>query len=317
MSKAQRVRKSVELSLKKTVVLKDNKRFTVCPFTCDDKLYQDKYADKHLLREHQHVLNTAWKKSDFPTIIFWCNFVSERLRNAILFQYAEKMAGKKISLELPVSTVGFTNYVARAQELTAPGLSLVGRPTNKGLLNDGRFPLGPTDATCYVCMNAFPKVQLCPDHPTHSVCEECAIRMIDTWLARGRYLGNVIAFGEMATIGLLAEKKVLHTEISTPCGICRTNVANTVEVLLLLRYEVSRRHTFALIDYKPGELLEAHQAAQVRQFQEELEAARRLEEEGAWPENDFLHVEIPLETAETIEISDNETDGEYQPSSEE
>jgi hypothetical protein len=101
----QRIKKSVQLSLTKTILTKENKKVIVCPFACDEKFYSDKVVDPHLLSYHQHVLNTGWKNNDFATIVFWTNFCTRNLANAILFQYAEKLAGKREKLELPASTI--------------------------------------------------------------------------------------------------------------------------------------------------------------------------------------------------------------------
>lgn len=305
----QRIKKSVQLSLTKTILTKENKKVIVCPFACDEKFYSDKVVDQHLLSHHQHVLNTGWKNNDFATIVFWTNFCTRNLANAVLFQYAEKLAGKREKLELPPSSIRHRAYLEKVRELTQPGLELVPKPIMKGLLSDPRFPLGNPDSTCYVCQDEFPKVQLCPEHPGHSVCPSCAIRMIDTWLVRAKILGRVMQYGEKTAIYQMENNlliNILDDHIDTPCGICRSNIADTWRILIELRYALNKMHVWSLIDYKPGEVLEAHRESQRRDVEEQLEAARRIELEGAFPDEELLE-----------ELNDDsDSDPEYEPTPE-
>lgn len=302
-----RIKKNVDLSLTKTIVTKETRRKIVCPFSCEERLVCDRAIDRHFLQVHQHVLNTAWKNNDFPTIFYWSNFVTSTLRNTILFQLAEKMSGKpEKKLELPLSSVRYADWKARNEELTAPGLKLVVRPGMRGLLNDPRFPLDHAESTCYACQDELPTVQLCPDQPKHGVCATCAIRIVDTWLVKGKYLGRIIQFGEMACLDQTSEDNLVKT-VHTPCGICRENVAKDWRQLIKLRWALMKAYPWKLGDYNPREVLEAHRAAQEQELRDQLEAAERIEAEAIWG---GLVEDSPLE-----ELNE-ETDGEYEPSEE-
>jgi hypothetical protein len=129
--------------------------------------------------------------------------------------------------------------------------------------------------------------------------------MIDTWLVRAKHLGRVMQYGEKTAIYQM-DDAVLDTKIETPCGICRSNIADTWRILIELRYALNKIHLWNLIDYKPGEVLEAHRESQRRDVEEQLEAARRIELEGAFPDEELLE-----------ELNDDsDSDPEYEPTPE-